>query len=288
MGAGSLLGAATAANAFTAAECDGEFEAGYWNYTDGYCEVGFGTAGEHSWTTPAKYSELVAMLVGGGGGASAILSDVSWDTGYAGGGGDVVFVDLTEFDPGTELDVFVGGGGVSTTDGSLAADGEDSWLETGSSRWEASGGLGNDDFSWTWGWCGAGFVGQGPSYFDDGLPMPADEFCGPGAPGYLPSEESDAPQIFDDIIVEVAPGGDVVSSGSGNQVEGAGADVFVAGPLEASTDDAGEHGLIVFRWIPSDLASTGVDAAPLGIAAAGMLVAGGVGLAIARRSRRSQ
>jgi hypothetical protein len=285
LGAGSLLGA-TAANAFTVADCGATPAGGFIDHTDGHCQLGF-PAGEYTWTTPANSSELWGLLIGGGGGASSDLSP-SPDSGYAGGGGEVEFVDLTELDAGTELDILTGAGGLSTIDGSRAADGEPSVLTAGSQVWTVAGGVGNDDFSWSWGWCGAGLVGQGPSYFDDGLPEPADEFCGPGAPGYIPTEELDTPGIFSNVTFEIAPGGDVLLDGIGNQVEGSGADVFVDSLTQnATTDPKGDDGGIIFRWIPGDLASTGVDAAPLGIAAAGMLVAGGVGLAIARRARRS-
>jgi len=290
MGAGSLLGAATAANAFTAAECDGEFEAGYWNYTEGYCEVGFGTAGEHSWTTPAKYSELWVLLVGGGGGASG---DTEFDNGYAGGGGDVQFFDLSDLAPGTELTLQTGAGGESVADSTnFASDGEDSWVESTTETWNAQGGLGNSGAGgqWLWGYCSAwGYVGQGPSYFDDGIPVPADLPCDTGAPGYVPSEESDTPAIFDDINYELGAGGDVVVEGYGYS-PGVGAHVFSDVDLNTvGLNEYGQDGLVVFRWIPTGaLASTGVDAAPMSVLAAGMLVAGGVGLAIARRSRRSQ
>jgi len=291
MGAGTLLGA-TAANAFTVAECESAPSAGLPTAYDNYCEVAFLEGGdEYTFTTPAEYSDMWVMLVGAGGGASGNNDG----NGYAGGGGDVQFFDLSEVDPGTDLDLEVGLGGSTNTNNDASGEGGESWVQLPLSRLAADGGDNNNGFGVGWGYCAppgvslgyVAYVGQGPSYFDAGITVPNGGECGDGAPGYVPSEESDTPEIFGDLEFEIGAGGDVIAGGSELPSYGEGANVLV-GLSEVTMNGAGGDGLVVFRWTPNELASTGVDAAPLGIAAAGMLVAGGVGLAIARRSRRSQ
>jgi hypothetical protein len=291
MGAGALVGA-TPAFAYTEAECGAAPAGGGINYEDGYCEVYFSDAGSHTWEVPSNASELWALLIGGGGGASG---RVAYSEGYAGGGGDVQFFDLSDLEPGTAIDVFTGAGGASVDDSNDPGDdGEASEIETATDLWVADGGLGNSGGG-IWGYCApdgdySTYVGQGPSYFDDELPVPSGGVCTSGTPGVLPLDDPDAPEIFSDIDWELGKGGDIITSGPGNSGEGFGADVFVnTETSEVGHEAYGEDGIVVFRWIPTGgLASTGVNTVPMGALAAGMLVAGGAGLAIARRARRSK
>ncbi|MFM6968242.1 MAG: hypothetical protein ACKOWN_04865 [Microbacteriaceae bacterium] len=295
MGAGSLLFGATPANAFGSDECGLAPGDGSIRYTDGYCSLTFDEAGDHTWTVPSNASEVWAFIVGAGGGASG---RVNVGEGYAGGGGDVQFYDLSDEAAGTELDIYVGAGGTSVSDATTAAEsGEDSSIDVGTDSWSAEGGAGNEaGGSWLWGFCGASdfliYAGEGTSYFPGDLTAPSGDACINGVPGYLPSEELDTPDIFSDYDYTVGQGGGVVPVGWTANQAGTGANVYYDDDTDTLTmDEAGSDGLVIVRWIPTGaLASTGVDANSIGMTA-GALSLGGIALAVvaaARRARRNK
>jgi hypothetical protein len=285
MGAGSFLGA-SAANAFTVADCGDAPVGGVVTVEGDYCQLYFANDGNYEWSIPDGATDVWALLGGAGGGAGG---RVAFNIGYGGNGGDVVYQDLTNVSS-ADLAITVGDGGASNSisddDGS---DGEDTVLSDGTTTWTAAGGDGNGS-SWNWGFCGSysAYMGEGDSFFNTTADPEGGVPCVGGAPGLNPSTDPDAPDAWAGFAEMLGNGGGVFVDEAHGQDIGQGASVYyTASPESTTMDGAGENGFLGIRWV-SGLASTGVDAAPLGIAAAGMLVAGGVGLAIARRARRSQ
>jgi hypothetical protein len=284
MGAGSLLGA-TAANAFTVADCGDAPTGGVVSVQGDYCQLYFANDGDYEWSIQDGATDVWALLVGAGGGAGG---RVSFNEGYAGNGGDVEYQDLADA-ASSDLVITVGTGGQSYP---LSVDtgsgGENTTLSDGTTTWTTNGGAGNGPGPANWGFCNgfSVYMGEGDSYLT--AEPEGDAACEGGAPGLNPSTDPDAPDAWSGFDEMLGNGGGVFINAARGQDIGQGASVYYTVSPESTTmDDAGENGFVGIRWI-SGLASTGVDAAPLGIAAAGMLVAGGVGLAIARRARRSQ
>jgi hypothetical protein len=285
MGAGSFLGA-TAANAITVADCGDAPVGGVVSAQGEYCQIYFANSGDYEWSIPDGATDVWALLIGAGGGAGG---RITFNEGYAGNGGDVQYQDLTDA-AAADLVITIGAGGESDPDsGDNGSDGEDTFLSDGTTEWTAAGGEGNGPGSANWGFCNgfSVYMGEGDSYFT--AEPEGDAACEGGAPGLNPSTDPEAPEAWAGFEEMLGNGGGVFVDEAHGQDLGQGASVYyTSDPESTAMDDAGENGYVGIRWIPADLASTGVDAAPLGIAAAGMLVAGGVGLAIARRARRSK
>jgi hypothetical protein len=296
--AGSLA-TISPAQSFTELDCGSSPIGGSANHTDEYCEVEFPQAGEFEWSTPQDSSTLLLLLVGAGGGGSG---RTEFGEGFAGGGADLIFRELSELVPNSEVSIFVGAGGVTNELFEMAGgDGENSWVEIASDRWEVSGGEGSQTF--LWGYCEplgiSGFNGPGPRdsfrpgrgelYPDNSLPSGGT--CESRAPGYIPSAENETPDVFSDISTEFAAGGDVIVNDEAAYAAGNGANVFITTEdtfYTVSLDESGSDGAVMFRWIPdAALADSGVDASAIGIGA-GALLAGGVALGAVAAVRRAR
>ena len=276
MGAGSLLGT-TAAGAATVADC-GTFDGAEVTLMDGdICDVVWTTPGTYSFKAPTGVTNLQGIFVGAGAGGLG-YNDGSITVGYGGDAGEVAFFDDIETSP--EWTVHIGDGGegaystaYNTVTGNYG-EASDFSLDVPPSDFEypgAQGYIGPDDDGPYVG-LGAntgnpdrntGFVSSDPDL------VGANNALWPVIPGEQEFAVGGIGQSGNsDFFTDLTPG----SGGNASQLEG----------------QTGADGMIIVRYYAPKLASTGVDAAPMGIAAAGMLVAGGVGLAIARRARRSK
>ena len=286
MGAGALLGTVSPANALFESECEpalgDEFMFGLQSGESDICVASIGGAGSATFKAPAGTTALEVIFVGAGGGGAQEASN-----GYGGNGGEILFIE--EIDPSATLEFSIGAGGAPG--GTVGGDGELSTLVIGQDDYEAHGGDGGAYLAGQSGG-GNGFAVDTDGYTQHGggskEPATSD---GPGAgwgigePGLVGAENP----LWDWSIgnSQFADGGngeayDGNDWGSGGDVEWNGASWDI---------QEGQDGYVEIHYklgSTAPLASTGVDAAPMGIAAAGMLVAGGVGLAIARRARRSK
>ena len=279
MGAGSLLGA-SAAQAYTEADCGAQPDSALTSLVgDDICQVTYYIPGEFTWDVPSGVDQIAAIVIGGGAGSSAGV------VGYGGGAGEVEFYNNVVLQGEDSVSVTVGSGGDSAV-GGWGDDGEDSVLSDAGNTVVASGGHGD-------GTSGSGYssttaAGRADTYGGGAKNGATDQ--GPGE-GFLTSETGFAPasDLFPENVDSMVLG----QGGSGVSVPTEGGYGWGGSSNGTSDLEDGYDGAVIFRWfIPeaasTPLASTGVDAAPMGIAAAGMLVAGGVGLAIARRARRSK
>lgn len=281
MGAGALLGA-TPANAATVADCgsvpDGAF-VGLIN--DEICVVTFNLSSSTDWTVPDGIDRLAAVLVGGGGGSVSFVG-----VGYAGGGGEVIYV--SDVDPADVVDIVVGEDGNITNNG----DGQDSsfgpYVARGGEHGEWDSTLGDSGN----GNAGAAVNGDIDSgLYGGGAKTPATPTS--AGEGYLLSD----PELTEgDELFPAVDGAHAWGAGGGlgtiPNVTGYGEGASAT----AANSSTGTQGAVMFRWnvtdvqTDSDLAATGVDANTIGITA-GVLGAAGVGLAVlaaARRARREK
>ena len=281
MGAGSLLGA-TPANAFTEADC-GTVPADAFLELLGedICSVTFDINSETAWEVPAGIDRLAAVLIGGGG-CSMQMSN----TGYGGGGGEVIYID--DVDPADLADLTIGGPGNALPE----LDGGDTTLGS----YVAEGGIRGEDYD------GAGTSGSGnAAAFTAGT---STNLFGGGAKtaatssaigaGYVlsdPDLTNDDP-FFSDAFdtIEMGKGGSPLAlPNSVGYGEGGSADA------DDALSNAGETGAAIFRWSLTDvntdsetpLAATGVDANAIGMTA-GALGLGGVALAVVAAARRAR
>ena len=99
-------------------ECSGV--AGATEVAEGVCEMRYDSAGDYEFTAPEGVSKVAALIVGGGGGAFYKVSNPDESSefpelrqiAYAGGGGDVIMMEYTDF--GTRQ-ITVGAGGSAGT-----------------------------------------------------------------------------------------------------------------------------------------------------------------------------
>lgn len=278
LAAGSLLGASSA-QAYTDADCGTDLGLDLVALIEGICYVTDMRTGEFVFTAPAGVETLEAILIGGGGGAASDEGTI----GYAGGAGEVIFID--ELDPAEPIDLYVGRGGA------VGQAGEDSILQQGTDIFTADGGevitSGSGEF---------GAVSDS----DGGLSMNGGGSSGPatataGGPGYLTSDATLVgannplwPEI--DGAVEFARGGSVESMREYQQVGDGGYSLLVNGSRENTPGDDG--GVIFAYQVPtvgstSSLPPTGIDASNIGMGA-GALVAGGVALGVVAAVRRGR
>ena len=271
MGAGALAGA-TPATAVTAADC-GTFDGATVTLLDGkICDVVFDVPGEYSFKAPAGVTALEGVMIGAGAGGLG-YDDGSTVVGYGGHAGEIAFYDGVSTT--TDWIVYVGMGGpaaYSTAYNSVVGNlGESSGLTL-----DVPG-----DYPGAQGY-------EGP---DDDGPYNA-EGANTGNPditsGFLLSDPALVgannplwPAVSGELEYGVGGSGGPGRDPFGNVTAGSG------GNANGDEGQDGGDGMVVLRYLAPGLASTGVDAAPMGIAAVGMLVAGGIGLAIARRARRS-
>jgi hypothetical protein len=286
MGAGALVGA-TPAQAYTDADCglDGtDYIGGLFDGTTDVCWAIALGPGDYTFTAPANTVALEAVLGGAGGGAG------SYGYGYGGNGGEIVFID--ELEPTQTLEISLGAGGDGGAGGPLTAgaDGEDSTIDNGVDIYTAHGGSGGEYVS--------GASGSGNAYG-----IASDEWTQNGG-GAKTAGTADAAGVGYDLHDPELVGadnplfpGDYVSiygsGGSGSESDGHnwgyGGDASYDAGSDTWTLEDGESGFAYITYkLGTPLASTGVNTVPMGALAAGMFVAGGAGLAIARRARRSK
>ncbi len=273
MGAGSLLGA-SAAQAYTDADCgeqSGMFITGLYEGTENVCfSVAFG-AGDYTFQAPEGSTAVEVVLSGSGGGASTA------GYGYAGGGGEVLFID--DLDITAEFSISLGEGGGNAADGgdSTITDGTTTHTARGG---EASGASGNGNASYV---LGDGYTKHGAGSGGDAT---AD---GPGVGQFL---NDPAFVGVDNPLWPASDESQYGAGGSGTQLEddnwGNGGDAFYDGT--SWTLEGGRDGNIEVRYQLADttpLASTGVDANAIGMTA-GALGLGGVALAVVAAARRAR
>ena len=269
MGAGSLLGA-SAAHAATEADC-GEHNALVTLMDGNICDVRIFSNGDYEFTAPAGVTAVEAIIVGAGDSATSYFNvSNSYFEGYAGDAGEVVFID--DVDPDVTHEITIG---IGASHGRSEFDSE--WIDTATysaptdtvldgvhvaAAGDGEGGDGAKGAPFTY----SGFLSSDPDLVgaDNPLWPVVDDETPLGEGGRYYELESDMYGV----------------------TLGTGASWSDDSALGLQED--GGDGAAIFRFYAPGLASTGVDAAPMGIAAAGMLVAGGIGLAIARRARRSK
>ena len=277
MGAGALVGAAPA-QAYTDADCaidDSNFMTGLVGDSTTLCyAIGLG-ASEYTFTAPEGTTAVEAILGGAGGGAG------TYGYGYGGNAGEILFIN--DLDPADTLEITVGAGGASS-DNNTGSAGEDSILSSSTDDYTA---LGGDGGLYDEGQSGSGYYYAitNDGWTQHGAGAAGDASAdGPGDGWLL----NDPDLVGADNAMWPGPWETVYGSGgNGNTDDGHnwsdGGDTF------GSTFQSGEDGFVLIHYeLGTPLASTGVNTVPMGALAAGMLVAGGAGLAIARRARRSK
>ncbi len=295
IGAGSiglaLIGSASA-SALPPVEGCGDVPAGATLTRAGdVCQVDFAAAGDFSWTVPSGLTGIYAMLAGGGGGAWAGGQD-----GYAGSGGDVVYVTLTGTPAGTAVSVTVGAGGASG-DGDQEP-GEDTSIDPGSPVVASGGNEGNNPFSYCFAGSFSVYTGNGQGA--GGPAGPDGDPCATStAPGVIPSTDDDSDgsdplPIFGDLTTEFGAGGvvlvapDPVPSVLDSNGVGASVSMDIEESEVAVFNEFGADGRVIIRFdaAKTALAATGFDASGL-LAGAGVLgLAGAAALVASRRRTR--
>lgn len=268
--------------------------------TAGVCQLDFTTAGSYNWTLPTGITGLHALLVGAGGGT--YFTDTS--NGYAGSGGEVLYIDYSSEAEGSAVAVNVGAGGQSSDDPDA---GDDTIVDFGAPD-IALGGIAGGFF--TPGYCT--YSGAGPNYVGTGNGAggasggsgdDCDTDFGPGVNPSLGDADSASvavPSQLASINVTFGTGGRIVTSLANLAGTGRGADALYsvpATPGDPTILDAtatGGSGRVIFVYslagfVPagtgSTLAASGVPvAAQLG-AAAGLAALGALVLAFSRRRR---
>lgn len=233
--------------------------------TDGVCQVEFSNSGSFSFTPPSGASQLAAILTGAGGGARAF-----GDTGYAGYGGEVRYIDLSS-ESGATYSLDVGEGGL-TSDSPI--DGGNTEISFGSTNLLASGGdAGSDMFFCNLEGSFSPYLGQGAGAGGDPVSLGSPTYaCISPAPGLNPSiDEEDnfnnpVPALFQSFNVELGKGGylaaapSTLSQGPG---QGGSVEMDLANTVVNSSLD-GSDGLVVFRWLPGTADETANELAKTG------------------------
>jgi hypothetical protein len=302
-----MLGGALLLGAGPAALADGGCPTGSTLVSAGVCETTF-TASD-TFTPPASTTKLEALLVGAGG---------AGNNEYGGGGGDVRIVDLSS---SGEVTVTVGAGG--TLGGGGTGNGGASSVAQGSTTESADGGFVGENGSTGGGASGNGNEGSFNSGGGAGGNSPDNVTGGPGivvsdlASTFFLSVDAcfgggGAGLTLASTSLATCGGGystNVVSNtGTGPYNPNTGsADIFLAvansgggagtvidfdntAQWTGTPNVAGADGYVALRFSVTELASTGADAATVGISAgvsAGLLAVGAGALALARRARRS-
>ena len=243
-------------------------EPGATEVAPGVCEVQFLEAGEFTFTAPSGVAKLSAIVVGAGGGFVSIAGD------YAGGGGDVVFVETVDISAPVDIEVGLG------SDGSTASGGSSSVNDK-----VAAGGFSGTHDGGANCYCG-GYSGNGNAGWPD--PVAA---SGGGAGGAAPDQFSGGPGL---TASAAADDSSMWPSVSGEDIYGAGGNVVTPGALAKTPGSGadtgapvGEDGLVILRWT-SALPATGVNAGTFAAFAAAFMIPGAALLAFAARSRRAR
>lgn len=246
----------------------------------GVCEVSFTEAGDTTFEVPTGVSKISALLVGAGGGAGSYYGE------YAGGGGDVVFVDSVDLSSSV-LAIHVGlyGNSAGSNEGEGEA-GEDTTLDSytaagGEGGFPGSNTVGGASGNGNLGWYDSGEFGSG-----GGAGGAAEDYT--GGPGVTASAAAGSNAFFPAVVGEIEYGhGGQASDGieytppiDYYSEYGHGANTFVG----SYGDGAG--GAVILRFsseISPVLAETG-GSAPIGLAA-GSLIAGAALIAMGRRRK---
>ena len=129
---------ATPAMAASLADCGTAPSGGTLTLTGDICQLTFSAPGTYSFTTPKAFAGMAALLVGAGGGAET--SNAGWQkAGYAGSGGKVTYLDLSESTGDESVSIVVGAAGTSSGAGN-PTDGQASTLTLASTTSTALGG----------------------------------------------------------------------------------------------------------------------------------------------------
>lgn len=271
--AGMVVPATTVGASFASSACPTSTPAAT-EVAPGVCEVVMTESGVFS--APAGIDKLAAVLVGGGGGATIIA------TGYAGGGGEVTYVDSVDVE--SPVAVTIGSGGTGTLQGSNATNGGDTDVNSDRARGGIAGAYTQGGAS------GNGNLGH-QSFGDSpggGASGAATEF--EGGPGYLLSE---IPGV--DPVLFPASANPLTAFGQG------GASAIESGPVGSGAGGGynngvpfdGASGSVIFRFgavAPTELedeelAETGANTSAVAAGLLGLgLVATGAAL-LARPGR---
>lgn len=270
---------------------------------DGVCQYTFDEAGSHTFTAPESVGKISAILVGGGGGA-----DVNGALAYAGGGGEVIYVD----DITGETEIIVGAGGSQSDAENEAQDGSETKVGAAIARPGFSGsnggssGNGNSGGSFDLDYDTTVFSGSGGGAGGDGDGAQ-------GGPGLAASAATDVDILLFPVVVneiKFGPGGSLVDP-DGNLIEepdfsvesletagispavvsGAGGNLVVGASRDSLSPQAGQDGAVLIRWAgTADDDSNGETLPETGAAIgswtlAGALVAVGAGAAAVLRRR---
>lgn len=273
MGAGSLLGA-SAANAYTVADCGEHVDALVTLLDGNICDVRWFSNGEAEFTAPDGVTAVEAILVGAGDSAVSYFSGGYFE-GYAGHAGEVVFLDDVDPDATHELVIGIGANAGRTemldewTDVEIYSEATDTVLD---GTFVAQAGNGSNSL------VGDGAKGTPNTYSgylsSDPDLVGADNPLWPVMDGETPMGEGGQYFEFESDMYGVTLG-----TGASWSRESAG----------GYQEDGGD-GAAIFRFFAPNLAATGVDANAIGMTA-GALGLGGVALAVvaaARRTRRSK
>jgi hypothetical protein len=222
--------AVMATPAFAVADACTAVNAGATEVLPGVCELQFVEAGDFTFTAPSGVAKLSAVIVGAGGGSLTTLYDA-----YAGGGGEVIFVQTVDVSAPVEIEVGLG------SDGSTASGGSSSVNDK-----VAAGGFSGTYDGVTNCTCG-GYSGNGNAGWDDMLSAAGggaggaapDQFS--GGPGLTASEAADESSMWPAVSGEdsYGAGGNMVTPGALTKTPGSGAD---------TSTPAGEDGLVILRW----------------------------------------
>lgn len=230
----------------------------------GVCTLTFDASGTYSFTTPAAFTDLQALLTGGGGGAW-----VNGVTGYAGSGGKVKYVPLGTGAASKALTIVVGFGGPS--DPISPTDGGDSTISYDSQTFLASRGYMSQGYCLVNGDSGVQ-TGVGNGAGGDTLTVDGEECV--SAPGVNPSAGTPdsnglaVPSLFTNYDVTLGKGGAALASPAALPVQTAGTAASVVMDLvtdtAAANDAKAADGLVVLRWslpgvtpTPEDTTDTG-------------------------------
>lgn len=295
---------ATPAMAAELADCGTAPAGGTLTLTGDVCQLTFSAPGTYSFTTPSSALGIAGLLVGGGGGSdnrAATLGATS-NVGYAGSGGKVTYVDLTDAVEGEVISIAVGGGGASSTAGA-PLDGEASTMTRGVVVSTAAGG------SKGAGAIACAFEGDNLNYYGVGdgaggdTPSRGGQACviAPGVNpslGAVDSTGTAASALFTAINQEFGSGGKLFKTPAAlpSRYAGAGAnlvvDIAFPSTIAPVADSAGANGLATIVWqlpaapAPVALADTGSDAYVPLLVGAGAMALGAVMFSRAGRRRR--
>lgn len=235
----------------------------------GVCEVQFVEAGTFTFSAPSGVAKLSAIVVGAGGGYVSGGPDA-----YAGGGGEVLFIETVDFSAPVDIEVGLGSDGSTASGGSSSvndkvAAGGFSGTHDGGANCFCGGYSGNGNAGWPdpVAASGGGAGGAAPDQFS-------------GGPGLTASAAADDSSMWPAVSGEdiYGAGGNMVTPGALAKTPGSGADT--GAPV-------GEDGLVILRWT-SALPATGVNAGTFAAFAAAFMIPGAALLAFAARSRRSR